>query len=140
MKTTIPVTKAAEELLEKSGEPMHYKEITKQILKKCALSGKTPNETVRVSLGRDSKFVRVAEGLYALAKWKKYKPVRFAKDIAYDILKSRGEPLALYDLGIKVFEERRFKSDPKMVIRNVIRNDKRFLLNENTEIVSLVEW
>jgi hypothetical protein len=140
MKTLIPVTKAAEELLEKSGKPMHYKEITRRILHKCALYGKTPHETVRSLIGTNSKFIRVAEGVYALSKWKNFKPARFAKDIAYDVLKSFGKPMSLYDLSNRVFEERVFRGGPKAVIKSAIRNDTRFLLDEDTELVSLREW
>lgn len=140
MKTTLSVTKAAEQLLEKSGKPMHYKEITKQIMHQCALSGKTPRETVRSLLATNSNFIRVDEGIYALTKWKKYIPARFAKDIAYDILKSRGKPMSMYDLGLKVLEERKFKGGPKMVIRNAIHNDRRFLRDTDSDLVFLVEW
>lgn len=140
MNNEISVTKATEELLEKTGNPMHYKEITKFIINKCALSGKTPHETVRSLIGTSKKFIRVAEGTYALSKWKKYKPARFAKDIAYDILKTKGKPMTLLALGEKVIEERIFVGGPKMVIRNVVHNDKRFLLDTEKELVSLREW
>lgn len=140
MKTKVSVATAVEELLEQSGKPMHYKEITKLIIDKCALAGKTPHETVRSRIGINSKFMRISEGVYALSKWKAYKPARFAKDIAYDILKVEGKPMTMSDLGRKVFEERVFVGAPKMVIRNVIRNDKRFLLNQASELASLAEW
>jgi DNA-directed RNA polymerase delta subunit len=140
MKTIIPVTKAAEEILEKSGKPMHYMEITKLILRKCDLHGKTPDQSVCSRISTNSKFVRVAEGVYALSKWKNYTRIRFAKDIAYDILKSKGESLSLKELGIKVFEERPFRGSPKAVIRNSIRRDGRFYLDNNSELVSLAEW
>ena len=93
MKTSIPVTIAAEKLLEKSGKPLHYKEITNAIIQECDLHGKTPDETVRSLIGTNSKFIRVAEGVYqVLSKWKKYTSARFAKDIAYDVLKSNVNP------------------------------------------------
>ena len=140
MKTTIPVTTAVEILLEESGKPMHYKEITKQILHQCNLHGKTPHETVRSLIGTNSKFIRVTEGVYALSKWKQYKPARFAKDIAYDILKARGKSMSMTALGKKVFEEREFVGGPRMVVRNVVSKDKRFLFDRDSELVSLAEW
>jgi len=119
---------------------MHYKEITRLIINKLTLSGKTPHETVRSRIGANSKFIRVAEGVYGLSKWKEYKRVRFAKDIAYDILKAKGSPLTLLGLGEKVFEERLFVGGPKMTIRNVVRSDKRFLIDREKELVLLAEW
>lgn len=140
MRSGVPVTKAAEELLEKTGKPMHYKDITRSILNRSGLQGKTPHETVRSLIGTSPKFVRTAEGVYALSKWKKYKPARFAKVIAYDILKTKNQPMSLFDLGQRVFEERRFIGSPKVVARNAIRNDQRFVLDRESELVSLAEW
>jgi len=140
MKTPMTVIKAAEELLEKSGKPMHYKDITRQILHNCALFGKTPHETVRSLMATNPKFIRVDEGTYALSKWKKFTPARFAKDIAYDILKSKDRPMSLNDLGKKILDERKFKDGPKMVVRNAIRHDRRFITEKETELVTLTEW
>jgi DNA-directed RNA polymerase delta subunit len=134
------VRKAAKELLEKSGKPMHYVEITKRILHRCNLQGETPHESVRSLIATDPNFIRVAEGVYALSIWKEYKPARFAKDIVYSILESKGKPMSLDDLGARVLEERKFVGNPKVVIRNAIRNDKRFRLNNKTKSVYLAEW
>ncbi|HLO16784.1 MAG TPA: winged helix-turn-helix domain-containing protein [Anaerolineales bacterium] len=140
MRTIMSITKAAEELLERSGTPMHYKEITDQILHECDLHGNTPYETVRSSIGRSSKFIRIAEGVYALSKWKKYKPARFAKDIAYDILKLAAKPMSLINLGDKVLAERKFKGKPNMIVKNAIRQDARFYLDKRSNMVYLIEW
>ncbi len=140
MREKMLVTKAAKELLEKTGKPMHYMEITKQILLRCNLQGKTPHETVRALMGTSPDFIRVAEGIYALSAWKEYKPARFAKDIAYSILESKGKPMSLDDLGVKIFEERKFVGDSKVVVRNAIRNDKRFRMDKMTELVYLADW
>lgn len=134
------IIKAAESLLEKSGKPMHYMEITKFIINKCDLHGKKPHETVRARIGTNPKFIRVAEGVYGLSKWKEYKPSRFAKDISYDILKSIGKPMTLYDLGIAVKKEREFISNPKMLIKNAIYHDNRFYLEKKSGLVLLEEW
>jgi DNA-directed RNA polymerase delta subunit len=140
MREKVSVRKAAKELLEEAGKPMHYMEILKRILHRCNLQGKTPHETVRALMGTSPDFIRVAEGIYALSAWKKYKPARFAKDIAYSILESKGKPMPLDDLGVKIAEERKFVGSPKVVARNAIRNDKRFRINKMTELVYLVEW
>ena len=140
MREKVSVRKAAKELLDEAGKPMHYMEITKQILHRCNLHGETPHESVRSIIGTSPNFIRVAEGIYALSTWKEYKPARFAKDIAYSILESKGKPMSLDDLGVKIFEERKFVGSPKVVARNAIRNDKRFRLNKMTELVYLAEW
>ena len=140
MRMIVSTPKAAEELLEKTGAPMHYRQITDLILQKCNLHGKTPYETVRASIGNSPKFVRIAEGIYALSKWKEYKQARFAKDIAYDILKTKGEPMSLYDLGLKILEERKFKAGPKLVVKSAIRNDMRFYYDKKSNLIYLVEW
>lgn len=140
MKTSTTVINAAEELLEKLEKPLHYKEITDLIINDCDLKGRTPYETVRSEIGTSSKFIRVAEGIYALSKWREYKPIRFAKDIAYDILKSKGSPLALNDLGKRVLEERLFKGRPKTIIQNAISHDARFYIDWENELVYLVDW
>ena len=38
--------------------------------------------------------------------------------------------MSLYELGVKVFEERIFIGRPKLVIKNAIHHDGRFHLNE----------
>ena len=119
---------------------MHYTEITAKIIGKCHLNGKTPNQTVRSCLATDARFKRVAEGKYALAEWDQYPTARFAKDIAYDVLKSRRRPMLLLSLGKAVLEERMFIGGPNQVARNVIRSDKRFYYDAESDLVGLVEW
>ncbi len=66
---------AAFEVLRDAGKPLHYREITKQMIaqKMWATKGKTPWETVNAGIyvdirdrGRDSRFVRLGAGLVAL--------------------------------------------------------------------------
>jgi len=63
-------------LLKKQKQPLHYKAITKKIMKKGRLSGKRPWCTVNSRLCVDGRFVRVGKGrtgLYALGEWQKKK-------------------------------------------------------------------
>ena len=140
MENKRPVKEAAMQIFLEEGKPIHYKELTKMLLSKCNLTGKTPHESVRSLLGRDKRFKRVAEGIYALSEWEEYPVARFAKDIAYDILNSLGKPLQIVELGKEIFKERKFVGGPRMVARNCIRLDNRFYFEQDTELVGLVEW
>lgn len=67
------ITKFAYEILKKKGSPMHYKELTKLIMKKKEIKGKTPWNTVNSSLCTNPKFKRMGKwrgGIYGLADWK----------------------------------------------------------------------
>lgn len=119
---------------------MHYKDLTKLLIGKCNLTGKTPHESVRSLLATSSKFKRIAEGVYALTSWKEYPTARFAKDIAYDVLKKRGKPITLILLGKKILKEREFIGGPAMVVRGVLNTDRRFSYDKTSGLVGLVEW
>ena len=134
------VVVVAEEILLKTGHPLHYKEITKMLLDQCNLLGKTPHETVRSRLATSPKFKRVAEGVFGLAIWTQYPAIRFAKNIAYDILKNRGRPITLRSLGEEIKKEREFVSDPAQVVRGSLRTDHRFYLDTKSSLVGLEEW
>jgi hypothetical protein len=110
------------------------------ILQQRDLGGRTPHETVRAAVGTDLRFKRVAEGVYALTEWDEYPRARFAKDIAYDVLKSHRQPISMTVLGEEILQERRFAGGPKQVVRNVLRSDKRFSYESESRLVGLVEW
>lgn len=59
----------AYEILRKARKPMHYREITGEILKKKKFRGLTPEYTVLSCLLTDRKkrFIRVRKGIYALS-------------------------------------------------------------------------
>ena len=135
-----PIRALAEEILRSQTRPLHYKDLTKMILQERDLGGLTPHETVRAAIGTDSRFKRVAEGVYALAEWDEYPVARFAKDIAYDVLNSHGKPMSMTALGEAILEERRFVGGPKLVVRNVLRSDDRFSYDAKNGLVGLVEW
>lgn len=136
----LSITQIAEGIFGREKRPLHYKELTKLVMRERPLERKTPHETVRSWIGQDHRFKRVAEGVYALTEWTEYPVARFAKDIAYDILKSRGEPMEMVALGKAILEERQFASDEKQVVRNVLRSDKRFCSDRGSGLVGLIEW
>jgi hypothetical protein len=140
MEQSITVVDAAEKLLEEVGQPLHYKYITEVLLKQKIVRGKTPHQTVCARLSKSKRFTRVAEGTYALARWKEYKPARFAKEIAYDVLRSYGKSMRVSELGEKVYEERKFVGAASSVIRSIVSADRRFRYDKKSDLVYLVEW
>jgi len=69
---TRPVDLAFEYLdLQDGHSPIHYKELATMLISKGALiAGKDPPANLLSQISRDSRFVRVGPGKYALAKWK----------------------------------------------------------------------
>jgi len=134
------IVDVAEEILLKNGKPMHYKALTPLMVEKCKLTGKTPHESVRSRLATSPKFKRVAEGIFALSIWDEYPSIRFAKDIAYDILKAENKPISLVTIGQQILKERKFQGSPAMIARQAINKDKRFHFNKSLELVGLGEW
>jgi hypothetical protein len=109
-------------------------------VEKCKLDGKTPNNTVRTSLDRCPKFVRVDEGVYGLQKWPNYAKSLFAKHIGYEILKRNGHPMNVSELGEQILHKRTFIGSARQIARGVIRSDKRFYYDDETDMVGLEEW
>ncbi len=139
MKSTT-VAGIAEEILRARKRPLHYLELTRLILEKRTITSRTPANTVSSVLATDARFKRVAEGVYALAGWKKYPAARFAKDIAYDVLKSRRRPMTVRELGKAILKEREFKGPPSGVVKNILRADSRFYVDRAARLVGLSEW
>ena len=130
----------ARAVLEHEGAPLHYKEITRRVLRLRGSQGATPWETIRAQMAVNPEFVRVAEGVFALAEWDGVREARFAKDIGYDILKERGSPLPARELGLKILEERHFIGSPSLIARNCTRNDPRFFREAGSDTIGLTEW
>lgn len=139
MKSTT-VADLAEEILRARKHPLHYLELTRLILEKRTITSRTPANTVSSVLATNPRFKRVAEGVYALASWKKYPAARFAKDIAYDILKARRRPMPMRDLGRAILKEREFKGPPSGTVKNILRADPRFYVDRAAKLVGLSEW
>ena len=127
-------------ILKKRGIPLHYTEITRLVMRKRPLTGRTPANSVRARLGSDPRFKRVAEGVYALAEWSDYPVARFAKDIAYDALKTRGSPISPTELGTIILKERQFESSPGGIARGATDADGRFYYDPNRRLIGLTEW
>ncbi len=110
-------------VMRKHGSPMHFKEVADAITK--TFKRKTYYATCHNELIKDSRFVLVGRGMYALADWG-YK-VGIARDVIKDILKREG-PLTKEEIVEKVMKERYFKKNTILVN---IQNPKYFKKNKS---------
>jgi len=110
-------------VMRRHGSPMHFREVADAIAK--TFGRKTHYATCHNELIKDSRFVLVGRGLYALAEWG-YK-TGIARDVIRDILKKEG-PLSKEDIVEKVMKERYFKKNTILVN---IQNTKYFKKNKN---------
>ena len=110
-------------VMRRHGSPMHFKEVADAISK--TFSRKTHYATCHNELIKDSRFVLVGRGLYALAEWG-YK-TGIARDVIKDILKREG-PLSKEEVIEKVMKERYFKKNTILV--NLV-NPKYFKKNKS---------
>lgn len=110
-------------VMRRHGSPMHFKEVADAITK--TFGKKTHYATCHNELIKDSRFVLVGRGLYALSEWG-YK-TGIARDVIRDILKKEG-PLKKEDVVDRVMKERYFKKNTILV--NLV-NPKYFKKNKN---------
>ena len=110
-------------VMRRHGSPMHFREVADAITK--TFGKKTHYATCHNELIKDSRFVLVGRGMYALADWG-YK-TGIAREVIRDILKREG-PLSKEDVVEKVMKERYFKKNTILVN---IQNPKYFKKNKN---------
>jgi len=110
-------------VMRRHGSPMHFREVADSISK--VFGKKTHYATCHNELIKDSRFVLVGRGLYALAEWG-YK-TGVAREVIRDILKKEG-PLSKEDVVSRVMKERYFKKNTVLV--NLV-NPKYFKKNKN---------
>jgi DNA-directed RNA polymerase delta subunit len=55
--------------LKKHGKPMHYRDITAEVVKFKREVGNTPSQSLRVAISKDKRFVKTSRGIYGLAEW-----------------------------------------------------------------------
>ncbi len=109
-------------VMRKNGEPMHFKEVADAIT--TTFGKKTHYATCHNELIKDSRFVLVGRGMYALAEWG-YK-TGIAREVIRDILKKEG-PLSKEAVVEKVMKERYFKKNTILVN---LQNPKFFKKNK----------
>ncbi|MES3031617.1 MAG: sigma factor-like helix-turn-helix DNA-binding protein [Patescibacteria group bacterium] len=110
-------------VMRKSGSPMHFKEVADAISK--TFDKKIHYATCHNELIKDSRFVLVGRGMYALAEWGYKKGI--AREVIADILKREG-PLGKEDVIKRVNKERYFKKNTILV--NLV-NPKYFKKNKS---------
>lgn len=110
-------------VMRRHGSPMHFKEVADAITK--TFGKKTHYATCHNELIKDSRFVLVGRGLYALSEWG-YK-TGIARDVIKDILKKEG-PMSKEDVVEKVMKERYFKRNTILVN---LANPKYFKKNKS---------
>lgn len=110
-------------VMRRHGSPMHFKEVADSISK--TFNKKIHYATCHNELIKDSRFVLVGRGMYALSEWG-YK-VGIAREVITEILKKEG-PLSKEDVIKKVKKERYFKDNTILV--NLV-NTKYFKKNKN---------
>ncbi|HEY4513319.1 MAG TPA: sigma factor-like helix-turn-helix DNA-binding protein [Candidatus Paceibacterota bacterium] len=97
-------------VMRRHGSPMHFKEVADSISK--TFGKKTHYATCHNELIKDSRFVLVGRGMYALAEWG-YK-AGIAREVIQDILKKEG-PMGKDEVVKRVMKERYFKKNTILV-------------------------
>ncbi len=101
-------------VLRKESKPLHFKQVSTLIEKQANA------QTVHNELIKDSRFVLVGRGVYALSEWG-YAPGE-VKDVIYDIIKKEG-PLSKDDIIDRVLQQRLVKKNT--IVQN-LSNKLRF--------------
>lgn len=116
----------AQYILRKEKIPMHFVSIANKITE--SMGEKVKINTIHNELIRNSEFVLVGRGIYALKDWWIYKPGTVL-DVIVDIMKKSGEPMSTEDIVAKVLKVRKVKSTTiymnlqnKKVVERVGRN------------------
>jgi len=110
-------------VMRKNGSPMHFKEVADAISK--TFNKKIHYATCHNELIKDSRFVLVGRGMYALSEWGYKKGT--AREVIADILKKEG-PLSKEDIVSRVNKERYFKKNTILVN---LASTKRFKKNKS---------
>ncbi len=98
-------------VLRRAGQPMHFKEVAKEIEK--SFGKKTHVATCHNELIKDKRFVLVGRGLYGLSEWGHTGGV--VKEVIERILKNAGEPLTKEEVIKQVLKERLVKENTVLV-------------------------
>jgi len=112
-------------ILKREHRPLHFTEVTNLINNSefvKMLGDKALTQTVHNELIKDSRFVLVGRGLYALGEWG-YQPGQ-VKDVILNILKESNKPLTREQILERVSKQRIVKTNT--VFLNL--NNKRFFL------------
>jgi len=113
-------------VLKKEKNPKHFGDIAK-LINAAGFQGKKANvQTVHNELIKDSRFVLVGRGMYALSEWG-YKSGT-VKDVLVDLLKNSSKPMLKTALLTKVMNARMVKENT--ILLN-LQDSKTFVKNED---------
>ncbi|OGE88561.1 MAG: hypothetical protein A3J07_02475 [Candidatus Doudnabacteria bacterium RIFCSPLOWO2_02_FULL_49_13] len=100
-------------VLKHHGKPEHYSDITK-LINEHRFDAKTAyQETVHNELIKDSRFVLIGRGIYALTEWGYKKGV--VADVIKEILRAAGKPLNRDEIISEVMKKRQVKRNTILV-------------------------
>lgn len=100
-------------VLSKTQKPLHFREVAQAINATSWTKRKAHPQTVHNELIKDSRFVLVGRGLYALKEWG-YEPGT-VREILVSVFKQAGRPLKK-DEAIKMVLEKRFVKPPTVLL------------------------
>ncbi len=96
-------------VLKKNGKPLHFRKITEMINNKGFSKRQANMQTVHNELIKDSRFILVGRGIYALKEWG-YKEGT-VKDIIASVLKNESKPLSKNKIIKEVLKQRMVKEN-----------------------------
>jgi len=130
------VADSAYEILVKNNKPLHYRQITKELIKIRPLKVKEPYYAVNASMSGDKRFMRIKRGVWGLVKWQ-YKDANIKYSLTSYCLKDGTMFLTSY---MKPF----FPKEEDMVEVTFIDkegNEIEVMVNHTSNyIVGLKEW
>jgi DNA-directed RNA polymerase delta subunit len=104
-------------ILKETAKPLHFLEIAKLIDKhKLNKKKNTHPQTVHNELIRDSRFVLVGRGIYALSEWGYRKGT--VKDVLEEILKKSNQPMERNEIMNKILTVRKVKKSTVLINLN----------------------
>lgn len=103
-------------VLKEAGSPLHFKEIAQRIDKHQLNKKKTHPQTVHNELIKDSNFVLVGRGIYALSEWGYQRGT--VKDVIKEIISKSSKPLKRNEILKKVLEVRQVKKSTIVINLN----------------------
>lgn len=96
-------------VLKRTRKPLHFREVAEYI-NKFNFDGKTAyHQTVHNELIKDSRFVLIGRGIYALSEWG-YKP-GVVREVLVEVLKNSGRPLSFAEVKKEIAKQRVVKDN-----------------------------
>ena len=77
----LPHREIAYQVLKENGKPMHYKEITAEVMKRSTSVGTTPQNSIfsRLITDTQKRFVKTSKGTFGLSEWNSKEAEKNAK-------------------------------------------------------------